>query len=130
MPRLYPRKRPFRVGTTRSPKPPRPSINARVNPLGLVSKTTAKGTKHRIIFDASRCVNNHIDPPKVRLSGLQQALEFTQSGYFQAVFDLKSAYYHVQIAEHHRTYLGACIPSSNGPLYFVYNILALTVPSM
>jgi hypothetical protein len=94
-----------------------------VNPLGLVSKLTAKGLKHRIIFDASRCVNKHIEPPSVKLTGLQLALENTNREDFQAVFDLNSAYYHVKIAESHRTYLGASIPTPKGPLYFVYNVL-------
>jgi hypothetical protein len=47
-----------------------------------------------------------------------------RSGDFQAVFDLKSAYYHVRISERHKKFLGACIPSSSGsPIYFVYNVL-------
>ncbi len=94
-----------------------------VNPLGLVSKLTANGLKHRIIFDATRCVNKHITPPSVKLSGLNLALENTNSMDFQAIFDLKSAYYHVKIAEPHHKYLGASLPTPSGLLYFVYNVL-------
>jgi hypothetical protein len=94
-----------------------------VSPLGLVTKETSSGIKHRLIFDASRCINLHITPPSVKLSYLQRALEITLVNDFQTVFDLKSAYYHVMIAPEFRTYLGASITIEGSPRFFVYNYL-------
>ena len=45
-----------------------------VSPLGLVTKMGPEGPKYRLIFDASRCVNLHVNPPRVKLSFLQKAL--------------------------------------------------------
>jgi hypothetical protein len=94
-----------------------------VSPLGLVTKESENGPKHRLIFDASRCINLCVHPPTVKLTFLQKALESTSPNDLQFVFNLKSAYYHVAIHKDHRQFLGACIPTSEGPLYFVYNVL-------
>jgi len=94
-----------------------------VNPLGLVSKTTKSGLKHRLIFDASRCVNLFVQPPSVKLSCLQKALDITYANSWQGVFDLTSAYYHVLINKDHRKFLGASIEMPEGTIFFVYNVL-------
>ncbi len=95
-----------------------------VSPLGLVSKTTPGGnTKHRLVFDASRWLNIHIDPPAVKLTYLQRALESITKGDWLGLFDLQSAYYHIKVFEAHRQFLGACISGRKGTRYFVYNHL-------
>ena len=96
-----------------------------VSPLGLVSKIQDDGSmKHRLVFDASRCLNLCIKDQKVTLSHLEKALEMTEEGDWQTVFDLKSAYYHIRITEEQHQFLGASIVNSDGSkLYFVYRHL-------
>lgn len=95
-----------------------------VAPLGLVSKSLGDGKmKHRLIYDASRCVNHLIEDRHVTLTGLDSALEASLQGDFQATFDLSSAYYHIKIADCHHQYLGAKIEHEGSVLYFVYQYL-------
>jgi hypothetical protein len=93
-----------------------------VSPLGLVSKIQQDGKmKHRLVFDASRHVNLHVDLPHVRLNHLEKALELTRKGDFQITFDLSSAYYHIKIKEEHRKFLGAAFQNSDGKeVFFEY----------
>jgi len=59
-----------------------------VSPLGLVERVQEDGSvKQRLIWDASRHVNLFIQDQHVRLSHLNKALEITQPGDWQAVFD-------------------------------------------
>ena len=96
-----------------------------VSPLGLVSKVVADGsTKHRLVFDASRWLNLLIPEQKVTLSHLDKALQITEPGDWQAIFDLKSAFYQIRICEEQWDFLGAAVPSENGQMeYFVYKHL-------
>ncbi len=96
-----------------------------VSPLGLISKVLPDGTfKHRLVFDASRWVNKFIMDQHVTLSHLQKALDITEKGDWQVVFDLKSAFYHVQIRPHQRQFLGAALVNTDGSrTYFVYKHL-------
>ena len=95
-----------------------------VSPLGLVSKKQDDGSvKHRLVFDASRHINNFINVPHVRLNHLDKALEITQEKDFQIVFDLASAYYHVKIKEHQKQYLGAAFQNSDGSTVFLNTVI-------
>ncbi len=94
-----------------------------VNPLGLVTKTINGSVKHRLVLDASRWVNSHTDPAAVRLSHLEKALEITQQGDYQTIFDLQAAYHQVRIAPEHVQYLGASIEKDGRKLYFVFKHL-------
>ncbi len=93
-----------------------------VSPLGLVSKELPDGTfKHRLVFDASRWVNGFVADQKVTLPHIAKALDITERGDWQVVFDLKSAFYHVRVHEDHWPYLGAAITNTDGSTtYFVY----------
>lgn len=94
-----------------------------VNPLGLVTKQTTDGVKHRLVLDASRWVNNCINPPVVKLAHLDKALLMTKKNDFQVVFDLKSAYHNVRIADEHVTYLGASVWLKGQKRFFVFKHL-------
>lgn len=102
-----------------------------VSPLGLVTKLQSDGTeKHRVVFDASRCVNLHLEKLKVTLSHLDKALELTEEGEYQSIFDLASCYYHIKIFEAHQTYLGAAYYNAEGKkVYFVYKHLPFGLAS-
>jgi len=92
-----------------------------ISPLGLVTKQLDNGQlKHRLIFDASRWVNNFIIDQHVKLTGLLECLELTEKGDCQIIFDLVSAYYHIKIAEQHRCFLGAKFSFGNEIVYFEY----------
>jgi hypothetical protein len=95
-----------------------------VSPLGLVTRKTEKGVKHRLVFDASRWLNEKIIDQHVKLSHLEKALELTEENDYQATFDLKSAFYHIRIVEDQQKFLGAAIINTNGSkTYFVYKHL-------
>lgn len=94
-----------------------------VSPLGLVTKEVDGVVKHRLVFDASRWINLHTLPPPVKLVHLARAIQMTQRDDFQAVFDLKSAYYNVKIAPEHVTFLGAAVVLNSKKQYFVFKHL-------
>ncbi len=94
-----------------------------VSPLGLVSKEVDGVVKHRLVFDASRWINLFTEPPGVKLVHLSRALLMTRKNDFQVVFDLKSAYYNVRIAEEHVPYLGASFEIKGRKQYFCFRHL-------
>ena len=91
-----------------------------VNPLGLVTKVQEDGSiRNRLVLDVSRHVNDCIEKPHVRLSHLVKAVEITEQGDYQLVFDLASAYYHIKIEETQQKYLGAAFQNSDGTVVYV-----------
>ena len=99
-----------------------------VSPLGLISKMVDGIRKDRLVFDASRHLNLLIKDQKVTLSHLEKAIEITEKDDWQSTFDLKSAFYHIRIAEEHHKYLGASIQNSDGSTtYFMYTHLPLWI---
>jgi len=101
-----------------------------INPLGLVTKEKDNVIKHRLVWDASRHLNLILEKHNVKLAHLERALEITEEGDFQAVFDLKSAYYNIRIKESQWKYLGAKIEDENGKfIYFVYKHLPFGLAS-
>ncbi len=102
-----------------------------INPLGLVSKVQDDGSfKHRLVWDGSRHVNNHLMPQHVRLSHLDKALELTLKGDFQSTFDLSSAYYHIKIHPSQTTFLGSAYEEEDGSVVYVeYQVLPFGLAS-
>lgn len=96
-----------------------------VSPLGLVKRVLEDGTiKPRLVFDASRCLNEYLEEMSVKLSHLEKAVEFTEQNDLQSTFDLKSCYYHLRIYEGHQKFLGASFTNKrNEKIYFVYEHL-------
>lgn len=96
-----------------------------ISPLGLVEKSLQDGSKKfRLVWDASRHVNTFVQVPHVRLAHLEKALEISEKGEYQLIFDLSSAYYHIKIEESQHKYLGASMQNSDGStLYFQYTHL-------
>jgi len=101
-----------------------------VSPLGLVKKNLEDGTvKYRLVFDASRCVNLHLEEKHVSLMHLEKALELTEKGEYQSIFDLASCYYHVKIYEAHQKFLGAAFIHEGRTIYFQYKHLPFGLAS-
>ena len=94
-----------------------------VSPLGLVTRLVDGELKERLVFDASRWINLHTTPPAVKLVHLSRAIQMTHRGDFQAIFDLRSAYYHIKINENHTKYLGAAIMIEGKRQFFVFKHL-------
>ena len=89
-----------------------------VSPLTVAKN--AKGKK-RLCLDLSRTVNPCITTPSVVLSDLRAALQITEEGDWQGVYDLASAYHHVKIYPDHVKYLGAAFKKEDGSVqFFVY----------
>ena len=88
--------------------------------MGLVTKEQEDGSlKHRLVLDLSRHVNSCIELPHVRLSHLDRALEITEQGDLQLIFDLVSAYYHIKIEETQQKFLGAAFQNSDGSTMYI-----------
>jgi hypothetical protein len=95
-----------------------------------VSRMKDGKLKHRLVWDASRHLNLHLQKQKVKLAHLEKALELTEEKDLQMVFDLKSAYYNIKINESQWKYLGACIEREDGSnLYFRYKHLPFGLAS-
>ena len=98
-----------------------------VSPLTVA--INAKGKK-RLCLDLSRTVNPCISQNSVVLADLNQALHITESGDWQAVYDLTSAYHHIKIFEPHIKFLGAaCTKQDGSKQYFVYHFLPFGMSS-
>jgi len=93
-----------------------------VSPLTVAARHCIDGSiKKRLCWDGSRCVNKLLAQESVSLSHLQNALELTEKGDLQCKYDLKSAYFHIKIHEHHVKYLGAKFMDEKGePVYFCF----------
>lgn len=100
-----------------------------VNPLGLVTTHTELGEKHRLVLDASRCLNLHIDTPAVKLAHLEKALLLTCQDDYQVIFDLRSAYHHVRIANEHIPFLGAAAMIQGKRKFLVFKHLPFGISS-
>lgn len=102
-----------------------------VSPLGLVKKVLEDGSiKPRLVFDASRCLNEYLEDLTVKLSHLEKAVEFTERNDLQSTFDLKSCYYHVKVFEGHQKYLGASfVNKMKEKIYFIYQHLPFGLAS-
>ncbi len=78
----------------------------------------------RLVWDASRWVNLFLKNQKVTLTDLEKALEATEKGNWQSVFDLQSAYYNIKIKEDHQKFLGAAVTNEDkSKTSFVYKVL-------
>ena len=98
-----------------------------VSPLTVASNTAGK---LRLCLDVSRSVNNYITVPKVVLADLTVALEATEPGDWQAVYDLSSAYHHIKVLEAHTKFLGAAFENEDGSLqYFIFKFLPFGISS-
>ena len=99
--------------------------------------------KLRTCLDLSRHVNKYLTPPPVRLEDLDVAEKLLEPEYFQASWDLQSAYLHVNVAEEYQKFLGFSLPDRSGTIrYFqfavmpfgwspaVFTMTALTKPLM
>jgi len=100
-----------------------------VNPLGLVTKVVNNVIKHRLIFDGSRLINDHVDPPTVKLAHLQKALLKLNERQLLGVFDLKSCYFHVKIDPDLTTFFGVKLAIQGVPTYMVFDYLPFGLSS-
>ena len=93
-----------------------------VSPLGLVKKLLPSGeVKSRLVFDASRWLNDFVKDQKVTLTNFDKAAQLTEPMDWQATFDLTSAFYQIKIREEDTNYLGAAITNSDHSVtYFKY----------
>ena len=94
-----------------------------VNPLTVASREVNGKTKLRMCLDLSRHVNVHLKKDPCKLDTFRSSLALLQSGDYQAVYDLASAYHHIRIAPEHQDMLGFAVPSAEDEAvehYYVY----------
>ena len=108
--------------------------------LGCLSKVSSQphlvlplssvfSKKKRLVVDGSRHLNPFLEHRRVRLSDLRDVPDVIKPGMFLGSEDLDSGYWHVKIAEEHRTFLGCHIidPITKKPIFYVWNVLFLGV---
>ena len=102
---------------------------AAVSPLTVATRVMEDGSeKKRLCFDGSRFINPRLQKQKVNLAHLQSALEITEKGDWQAVYDLTNAFFHIRIWPGHRKFLGASFEQENGQKqYFQFQVLPFGV---
>jgi len=100
-----------------------------ISPLTVASRILADGSvKQRLCFDGSRYINPRLAKKKVNLAHLQSALEITEKGDWQAVYDLSNAFFHIRICPDHQKFLGACFQDKDGSKhYFQFKVLPFGV---
>jgi len=94
-----------------------------------VTKTVNNVIKHRLIFDGSRLINEHVDPPAVKLAHLQKALQKLSERQLLGVFDLKSCYFHVKIDPALTTFFGVKLAIEGVTTYMVFDYLPFGLSS-
>lgn len=95
-----------------------------VNPL-----TVAEGKKLRLVLDL-RHVNPYLTKRKFRYEDLDTVTEMLQSGDYFTMFDLVSAYYHINIHPDFYKFLGFHWTFADGTTrYFVYIVLVFGLSS-
>jgi hypothetical protein len=68
------------------------------NPLSVVFKVNPDGSiKKRLVIDLLRWVNNFVTPDVYRMSRFQDALNQSDQGNFQSVYDVSKAYHHIRL---------------------------------
>ena len=89
-----------------------------------------KSGKPRLVLDC-RHINECIHDFSFRMEDVKVAREIFQKGDFLFSFDLKLAYHHIEIAEHHRQYmyLGFKWEINGVNKYFVFNVLPFGISS-
>jgi hypothetical protein len=90
-----------------------------VNPLTVAQ---GKSGKQRLVLDC-RHVNPHLYKFKCKFEDVSVGRDLFQKGDFLFVFDLKSAYHHIEIFPDHRKYLGFSWVCDGQVKYYVYNVL-------
>ena len=91
-----------------------------VSPLSVSYKTGRDGSiKKRLCLDGYRCINDCIKKQKVTLSHLKRALDLTNAGDYQIVYDLKAAYHHILIHPSQVRYLGAAFTRPEGGTQYI-----------
>jgi hypothetical protein len=78
-----------------------------VSPLSVAERVYPNGSvKLRLCWDGSRGVNRYVRQETLHFSSLGEAADLMEEMDFQAIFDLKSAYHHIKIAESDQQFLG------------------------
>ena len=95
-----------------------------VNPLSLISKTTAEGqTKHRLCLDLSRNVNKATVDFKCKLDMISETILLLDNDAYMASFDLKSMYCQIRLHPSVCKYFGFKIKVGSEWQYFQYKVL-------
>ena len=92
-----------------------------LNPLSV---SVQPNGKKRLILDL-RYVNNYLDKLRIKYEDWKVAMLYFERNAYMFSFDLKSGYHHVEIFQHHQTYLGFVwkCPQSQRDKFYVFTVL-------
>jgi hypothetical protein len=95
------------------------------NLLTVATKVRDDGSiKKRLVLDLSRCVNLTLASDDFRMVTLQDAINATQEGSFQLVFDLKSAFHHIRLHPSCYELMGFKVDREDGQVvYYCFVVL-------
>ena len=90
------------------------------SPLSVSSKTNylTGEVKLRTCLDLSRHLNHYLTPHPLKLEDLEATERLLEPGSWQASWDLKSAYLHINVAQPYQKYLGFSLPDQAGRTCF------------
>jgi hypothetical protein len=106
------------VEVTKAPKVTNPlSVAFKVNPDGSIKK--------RLVIDLSRWVNNFVKPDVYRMSRFQDALDQSDQGDFQSVYDVSKAYHHIRLHPESYELVGFCVVDATGKERFYHFVVVV-----
>lgn len=96
-----------------------------INPLTVSIQNNGK---KRLILDL-RHVNHHLWKCSVKFEDIRTAMQFIQANYHCFLFDIHSAYHHIDIYEPHTAYLGFAWTFENKVKFFKFLVLPFGLSS-
>jgi hypothetical protein len=96
------------------------------NPLSVAFKVNPDGSiKKRLIIDLSPWVNNFVKPDVYRMSRFQDALDQSDQGNFQSVYDVSKAYHHIRLHPESYKLVGFCVVDTIGKERFYHFVVVV-----
>ena len=102
-----------------------PFIPYLVNPLSVSVNSSGK---KRLILDLS-VMNNYVWKEHFKFEDWSVAYEYLLPGGYMYKFDVKSAYFHIDIAPSQQTFLGFAWPENGFTKFYVFTVLAFGITS-
>jgi hypothetical protein len=92
-------------------------VASKVNPDGSIKK--------RLVIDLSRLVHNFVKPDVYRMSRFQDALDQSDQGNFQSVYDVSKAYQHIRLHPEFYELVGFCVVDVAGKERFYHFVVVV-----
>jgi hypothetical protein len=96
------------------------------NPLSVAFKVNPEGSiKKRLAINLSHWVNNFVKPDVYRMSRFQDALDQSDQGDFQSVYDVSKGYHHICLHPESYEFVGFCVVDTTQKERFYYFVVVV-----